>query len=524
MTGPGAEDVPMPEVAAGSGVESAVGSAVGSAGTGDPGGAVESRVARRRRALRPVPGRTAAIVTAAAVIIGVGIVSATVPSPSPASPTPLGDGVGVAPASALTSSLFCATGAGLDAGAGATGVVVLTNTTRSVVTGVMTVARSSGATPFRRAVSVPALGSTDVVPAQGLPAGATASTFVFAGGGVTGTMVIGSAVGWSTAPCTSTLSSTWDFAGGSTATGSLDLSLFNPTAAQAVVNVSFLTTSGDVLVPQAYQGITLGPEGLVVAGLGTYVQNQAVVGTLVQTTAGAIVATELDRLAVGSGSGLALVSGTPESAGTWRFAQTTAVQGGSITLSLANPGASPVTAQLTVGLSSATVTPKVVTVPGNSVVPVVASAVAGWPLGSPYSVTVTASGPVIVGRRVSAPKGAASPQAGLTGGTTVTSPSWLVVGPGSPGHPLVSGATIQTLAVANPGSAPVQLTVTPLAGGRPVARLNVAGNGLVVLGPAVVGGLRPLVVRASGAVSVEVDDGPVGAPGVVSASGFPLGG
>jgi hypothetical protein len=52
--------------------------------------------------------------------------------------------------------------------------------------------------------------------------------------------------------------------------------------------------------------------------------------------------------------------------------------------------------------------------------------------------------------------------------------------------------------------------------------VKVAGNGLVVLGPAVVGGLRPLVVHATGPVSVEVDDGPTGAPGVVSASGFPF--
>jgi len=510
MTGPGAEDMPMTD-----------GSSDGS-GRGEPGGAVASRVARRRRTLRPVAGRTAAIVTAAAVVVGVGIVSLALPAPSPAPPVPRGDGVGVAPTSAVTSSLFCVTGAGLDAGAGATGVVVLTNSTRSVVSGMMTVVQSSGVAPVRRAVTVPPLGSTDVVPAQGLRPGAAAATFVFDGGGVTGTMVVGGPVGWSTAPCVSTVSPTWDFVGGSTATGLLDLSLYNPTAAPSVVDVSFLTTNGNVLIPQAYQGITLRSGGLVVAGLGAYVQNQSVVATLVQTTTGGIVATELDRLAPPSGSGLALMSGTPAPARTWRFAQTTAVQGGTVTLSVANPGVTPVTAQVTVGLSSATVTPKTVAVPGNSVVAVVASAVAGWPLGSPYSVTVTATAPVIVGRSIVAPRGAASPQAGLTGGTTVAAPSWLVVGPGRPGNPLVPGATIQTMAIANPGSSSVEVTVTPLAGGRPVAMVTVAGNGLVVLGAAAVGGLRPLVVNASGPVSVEIDEGPTGAPGIVSASGFPF--
>ena len=336
-------------------------------------------------------------------------------------------------------------------------------------------------------------------------------------------MVISGPTGWSTAPCASSVSSEWDFVGGSTTTGSLDLSLYNPTAAQAMVNVSFLTTDGNVLVPQAYQGITLTPGQLGVVGLGAYVQNERVVATQVQTSSGAIVATELDQMSVPTGSGLALVAGTPGPATVWRFAQTTAVRGGTVTLSVANPGSTPVTAVISVGLSSATVTPKALTVAGHTVVAFAASAAAGWPLGSPYSVTVTASGPVIVGRSVGAPAGSVAPQAGLTGGTITTGSAWLVVGPGIPGHPVVPGASMQTLAVANPGSSPLTVTVSPLAGGRSVGRATVAAHGLVVFGPAALVGLQPLVVTASGPVSVELDDGPAGAPGVVASSGFPLG-
>lgn len=484
---------------------------------------VETRVARRRRALGPVPGRMTAIVVAVAVVVGVGVVSLAAPAPPPPPPAPPGDGVQVAPATARTSSLFCVTGAGIDAGAGATGSVVLTNTTRTAVRGVMTTAQGSGAPAVRRSVTVPPLGSADVTPAQGLPAGATATTFTFAGGGVTGTMVVASPFGWSTAPCVSSVSSEWDFVGGSTATGLLDLTLYNPTAASAMVNVSFLGTDGNVLVPQAYQGITLTPGQLVVAGLGAYVQNQSVVATLVQTSSGAVVATELDRMAVKSGSGLALVAGTPAPATTWHLAQTTAVQGGTVDLSVANPGQTPVTAVVTVGLSSATVTPQKLNVPAHAVATLAASATAGWPLGSPYSITVTAPAPIVVGRSVVAPPAGASPQAGLTGGTVAIASSWLVVGPGSPGNPLVAGATMQTLAVANPGPSSVQVAVTPLSGGRAVAMVKVAPDGLAVFGPDAVGGLQPLVVSATGPVTVEVDDGPTGAPGIVSASGFPLG-
>ena len=66
------------------------------------------------------------------------------------------------------------------------------------------------------------------------------------------------------------------------------------------------------------------------------------------------------------------------------------------------------------------------------------------------------------------------------------------------------------------------VTVLPLAGGRPVALARVSGGGLVVFGSAAVGGLRPLMVEATGPVGVEADEGPTGAPGVVSASGFPV--
>ncbi len=485
---------------------------------------VVSRIARRRQAQRPVAGRTAALVAAALVVVGVGITSLAVPPPAPAPAPTMGEGIQVAPTDAQVSSFFCASGAGLDAGAGATGVVVLTNTAHTAVHGVMATVDGSGSARVRREVTVPALGSTDVNPATGMPAGATASTFSFAGGGVTGTMVVNGPSGWSTAPCASAVSSRWNFAGGSTATGLLDLSLYNPTAAQAVVDVSFLTPGGALLVPQAYQGITLAPGQLVVAGLSAYVQNQSEVATMVQTSAGAVVATELDRLSVPSGSGLALLSGTPEPASTWRFGQTTAVQGGNVTLVIANPGQSAVMVEVSVGLAAVTVTPRQLDVAPLTVTTLTVSSVAGWPLGSPYSLTVSASSPIIVGRSVSAPSGAGPPQAGTARGTTSTASSWLVVGPGSPSNPLATGASIRSLAVADPGSTPVEVTVVPLAGGRPVAMARVTGDSVVVFGSASVGGLRPLVVEATGPVVVEADDGPTGAPGVVSMSGFPLAG
>ncbi len=484
---------------------------------------VLSRVARRRRAQRPVPGRTSALVAVAAVVLGVGIVSALVPPPAPATAPAPSDGVSVAPVDARTSSFFCTTGAGADAGSGAAPTIVVTNSTDAVATGVETAVAASGGVPVRTSVVVPADGTVAVDPAAGLPSGASAATFAFVGGGVTGTAVVSGPQGWSTAPCATQVSPQWDFAGGSTTSGLLDLSLYDPTAAPTVVDVTFLTAGGTVLDPQAYQGLSLAPGEVTVETLGAYVQQQPVVATLVEATSGALVATELDQLAVPSGSGLALLAGTPGPSATWRFAQTAVVAGGRVVVDIANPGAGPVTAEVSAALPGAMVVPHRVAVPARTVLPYAVSSVAGWPLGSSYSLTVTASAPVVVGRVVVAPSGTPVPQAGLVGGTTVSSTTWLVVAPGAPGHPAAPRATLVRVAVQDPGPAPVDVTVRRLGGGATVATATVPGGGVTVFGYAVVGGLRPLVVAATGPVDVLMDGAPAGAPGIVSWPGFALG-
>ena len=494
-------------------------------GPGGPAtGTTGPRVARRRPSQRPVAGRTAALIAVVVVLVGVGLVSLAAPPPSAPSAPSAGDGAVVAPVDAQVGSFFCTTGSGIDAGAGALTTVVLTNTTRTPVHGVAATVGQLSATPVLTDVVVPARGSVAMTPPTGSTTTAAATTFSFPRGGITGTAVIAGPQGWSTAPCTSQVAGQWDFAGGATATGLLDLSLYNPTAAASVVDVTFLTASGTVLEPQAYQGLALVPGQLVVEALGAYVQNQAVVATLVQATSGALVATELDDMVVPSGSGLALLSGSPGPGTTWRFAQTTAVNGGSVTLAVANPGSAPVTAAISVGLPGASVEPHQLSVPGNSVATFTPSATAGWPLGSPYSLTVSASGPVIVGRTVVAPTGAAAPQGGIATGTTSLARYWLVVGPGVPGSPVVAGGAIRTLAVADPGPTPVAVTVSPLGGGAPVVTMRVPAGGVIVPGQNQVGGLRPLMVSASGPVTVEADESPTGAPGIVSFAGFPISG
>ncbi|HZM54357.1 MAG TPA: DUF5719 family protein [Acidimicrobiales bacterium] len=478
----------------------------------------------RRHSPRPMQGRWVAVAAVSATVAVVAVVAAIVPPPTAAPAPGSGDGVGVAPAGAHSSSAFCSAGTGTAVAS----TVYLTNTTVRTVDGVMTTIGTpggNGAVPtVRRTVAVPPLGSEAVNPSGGMPAGDVASSFVFAGGGVAANQVVGGPNGWSTAPCASQVSALWSFAGGSTSPGNtLTLSLFNPTASQAVVNVSFLTGAG-VIAPQDYQGLVVPAGQLVVENVGDFVQNEPSIGTMVTAESGAVVGNELQQWSSGATGGVSLRLGSPEPSTTWRFAQTTALPGTTVNFSLANWGSVPVTAKFSLGLPSATVVPRSLVVPALSMAVFNATAIAGWPQGIPYAVTVEASGPIVVGRSVQAASGGPTPVWGSSSGTVTVATHWLVPGPGVANAPGAANATVKSLAVANPGSTPAQVVVTALGARTPVAMFTVAPHELTVLGAHQVGGLSPFTVSSSQPVNVEEDDDPTGAPGVVSSSGFALGG
>jgi hypothetical protein len=465
-----------------------------------------------------------AIIAAVATVTVVALVDAVAPVSSSPPPSAPSDGVAVADAGAYSSSAFCAGGTG----SAAATTVYLTNTSASSVSGRMTAVAPAGAggvVPVtRRALVVPPHDTAAVNPAAGLPAGSNASIFTFAGGGVAVSQIVSGPEGWSAAPCASQTSSQWSFAGGSTAAGHLlSLSLLNPTAADSVVNISFLTDAG-VVTPQAYQGLTVPRGQLVTENVGDFVQNANRVATIVTAQSGALVSTEFQQWSPGGAGGLSLRLGSPALATTWRFAQTTTMSGATVNLYLANPGSGTATATITFGLASGSVEPQRVEVAPRSIAVLAASATAGLPHQVPYAVTVDSDLPIAVGRSVLAPGGSTPPIWGSSTGTAATADRWVVPGPGVPGAPGTVGATVHSLAVANPGSAAVTVTVARLRASHPFATFDVAPGGVTVLGANQVGGLANYIVSASGPVNVEEDSRPAGSPGVVSSAGFPTGG
>jgi hypothetical protein len=477
----------------------------------------------RRPARRPVRGRWATIVVVAAVVVVVGVISASVSAPSAAPAPGAADGVPVPPAGSYSSSAFCPGGAGTAAAT----TVYLTNTTSRPVTGVMTsvgLAGSGGVPTTRRGVAVPARGTAHFSPASGLPAGNTAASFVFAGGGVVATQLMGGPGGWTTAPCASQTAPQWSFAGGSTSNGNtLALALFDPAAPVAVVDVSFLTATG-LITPQAYQGLVVPSGQLVVENVGAYVQNAPAIATFVTTESGSVVSTEFQQWSGRAGSGISLRLGSPALSTVWRFAQTSSGAGANVVFELANPASVEASATVTFDLTSGTVMPRTVSVPPASVVSFSASGTPGLPQQAPYSVIVTSSAPIVVGRTVLAAAGSSAPVWGSSSGTVSLAGQWVVPGPGTTPAPGTTGASIRSLAVANPGRTAARVVVVSLDGSHTVARFVVPPRGLTVLGPKLVGGLTTYRIVSSEPVNVEEDSLPSGAPGVVSSTGFPLAG
>jgi hypothetical protein len=477
----------------------------------------------RRASLYAISGRWAAVLAVAATVAVLGLLDAVLPTSS-AAPTPgLFDGVAVPPGGAYSTSAFCPASTGTTAAR----TIYLTNSSPEPVEGVMTSvapATGSGAVPtVHRTVTVPALGTAAVNPATGLPAGDNASTFVFAGGGVVANQVASGPGGWSTAPCASQTAAQWSFVGGSTTAGhATSIALLNPSSTEAVVNISFLTGQGRV-TPQSYQGLVVPPGQLVVENVGDFVQDATAIATFVVAQAGTVVASDFQQSS-GSARGMALELGAPALSTTWRLGQTTSLTGSTVDFTMANPGNAPVTATVTVGLPSGSVVPRQAVVPPQSTTVFAASAPGGLPKQVPYSVTVRSTGPIVVGRSVQAGASAPEPVWGASGATTVATTRWLVTGPGVPGAPGTAGATVDSLALADPGPTPARVTVAVLGSGRALAVVTVGPGRVTVLGPKVVGGLPTLTVSATQPVFVEEDSAPSGAPGVVSSAGFPFAG
>lgn len=474
--------------------------------------------------------RVAALVVLVVAGVAVAVGVRGTPAPVGAAPTP---SALVGAPDAESSAWYCA---GQSAGSGISpGFLVLTNTTARPVRATITATSDSGATAHT-AVEVPAHGVvTPPIPA--LSSGSWESeTVITSGGGVAVTQTVHSSLGWSQAPCQSTTSAQWYFAGGSTAAANtLAVSLLNPTSTPVVVDLSFLTPAG-MVHPINYQGLVLPAGQMAVENVTAEVQQIPTISTIVSTRTGRVVAAEVQQIvdAGQTSGGLSIVPGVPAPQSHWAIPQAQEVPGGTSEIDIFNPGKASESVTVKVRLPSgplAPLTDKIL--PGTTWV-LVTSAQTRIPDDQTYATSIDATGGpgVVVSRTVSLSSSATPPpQAGVVvavDGLSTRSPggAWVVPPPGTTDNPAVSGAAPTYLALFNTtsGSETYTAEATSASGNHVLATGTLAaGTAVEVYGsPLEAAGLDPIMVRASGPLAVSEDAGPSAGFGIVSMPGIPL--
>jgi hypothetical protein len=450
------------------------------------------------------------------------------PTPAGAAPTP---SALVGAPDAESSAWYC-TGQST-AGGVSPGSLVLTNTTTRPVSATITAVTDSGATAHA-AVAVPASGVV-APPIPALSGSWESETVITSGGGVAVTQTVSSSAGWSQAPCQSTTSAWWYFAGGSTAgTNALSISLLNPTSTPVVVDLSFLTPTG-MVHPINYQGIVLPAGQVAVENVTTEVQEVATVSTVVSTRTGRVVASAVQQLVGpgGASGGLSLVPGAPAARAQWAIPGAQEVAGGTSEVDVFNPGTALETVTVHFQLPSGPLAPLTQKVLPGTTWKLTTSAQTRIPDGETYATTVEASGGsgVVVARTVDLPAASSAPRSGMAlavDGLSSSSPTgqWVVPPPGDTGSPAVTGAAPVSLALLNTSGSTESYTAFATAGSvRHVVATGslAAGTVVVVNGSALAAaGLDPILVHASGPLAVSEDAGPSGGVGVVSMPGIPL--
>jgi hypothetical protein len=462
------------------------------------------------------------------LLIGVGVVDhALTPSrPTPPAAAPIS---AVPAADVESSAWYCAGGSG-GAGSSAVATIDLVNTAGRRANGVISVVTDQGV--HRSEPETLAPHQQSVITPSSLQSGSwVAASLQFEGGGVLVSQSVDGPDGWSTAPCARTTAPAWYFASGATEMGeTIALALFNPTAATAVVDLSFITPSA-VLLPQPFQGVVVKPGGLVVEQVALYVQDQTSVSTIVSARAGQVVADETDDMSVNGVHGLSLRLGTPNPEPLWALPRSVDVSDGTTTISICNPTMSTEHVTVQFRLASGRLAPLRKTLPAQSTWALNATALVRIPKNTSYSAIVRSSGAgVVVDRSVSSGSTGAPPQFGAQTAVAAsgTSSVEIVAAPGTESDPAVTGAGSVGVGLLNLGAAPVSVTLSsyPVAGApsRLVRRVVVGPSSFQLIGQRALLGLhrRPLVVRANGPVVAMADFGPVGSPGVVGLAAVPL--
>ncbi len=241
----------------------------------------------------------------------------------------------LAPGSAIASTWFCAEGTAVTNGRAAE-TVLIANVAPRTVTATVTVMTGS-AKPLTRRLSVAAFGQRRV-PVSTLATAPEPGVVVEvpgSGGVVEHELSRGSqdTIG----PCARQATTDWYFSGGNTGVGAEDwLALFNPFGDDAIVDVTFLTSTG-VESPGSAQAVVVPRRSRVSLPLHVIVPDHEALAFHVHARLGRLVAEQSIATDGSNGpAGLTTMLGVAAPATTWRIPALDAQSGTAATLSIAN--------------------------------------------------------------------------------------------------------------------------------------------------------------------------------------------
>jgi hypothetical protein len=328
-------------------------------------------------------------------------------------------------------------------------------------------------------------------------------------GGIAATESLLGVNGVAVAPCLSATAPDWWLTGGSTEPGDgFVLTIFNPNAYDAIVNVTLSTPLG-LVTPNSYQGLLLLPHQFAALAVHAVAPNQSPITanvTAADGTDGSVVVYGIERSTAGAPV-LSLLPASPSTSRTAFLPVGPSSSAASTKLLLVDPGPDPATATVQVinppGCSRRCAAPFVVGLAPGVATSLIVSPSSRVLSGSSFSMSVRASAPGVVALEQVSAQGATGQSVPVDDPSLEGARDLVLV------NPLANG--LDTVSVMNPSSSEVRVgleTVTP-SGERSIGTTyGIEPNGLLLLSA---GALRGIV---DGVLEL-VATGPIVASGVV---------
>ncbi len=316
------------------------------------------------------------------VLLALGLVATGVAASTLHAANSVGESSNDFTANAESTALYCT---GL--GAGVAGRVTFTNLTSAVRRLAVEVVANTGAHDTRTVALAPHA-STSVSPSAWETGTLYGVSALVSGGGVVGAEV--GAQNTAVAPCSDGGVTDWYAAGFDTLVGSSAVvSLFNPSATPAVVNVTTVTSSG-FAAPAPFQGLAVGPHAVVAVNLATQIVDTANVGVHVNVVRGTVVAVGVQTSATTASFNV----GQDALATTAAFPLVTTAANTRAQVRVANPNDVAAAVTVAVALGTFQIAPESVEVPAYSSCVVTITPNSAIPAAGFAALTFTSSVPV----------------------------------------------------------------------------------------------------------------------------------